>query len=312
MLIESLKVFCDLIDTQSFSRAAVLNSVTQSAVSQQIKSIEKRHGKTLVERGKHRLSLTAEGEIFYRCSREIVQRYAEMQNRIQELDSVVSGPVRLSAIYCVGMLELGPYIRAYLKAYPGVDLHLEYERSGTIYDRVAGGETDVGIVAYPEPQSSIRVIPFVRDRLVVICSSDHPLAERGTISVKDLDGLPFIACVGEMPTRRALEKFLFKHRVQPDIVMELDNVATIINAVEIGLGLSIAPATLMEQGMVKAAVVALELAEGPLSRQLGILVRSGRSLPVAVRKLVESLTEGKKVETGIGGKRSGKAGVSGR
>ena len=65
MLITSLKVFCDLIETQSFSKTAVLNSVTQSAVSQQLKSIEKRQGKQLIERvEKRRLSLTAEGEIF--------------------------------------------------------------------------------------------------------------------------------------------------------------------------------------------------------------------------------------------------------
>ena len=78
MLVESLKVFCDLVETQSFSKTAVLNSVTQSAVSQQLKSIEKRQGKQLLEREKRRLTLTAEGEIFYRYAREIVRRFEEM------------------------------------------------------------------------------------------------------------------------------------------------------------------------------------------------------------------------------------------
>ena len=134
MLIESLKVFCDLVETQSFSKTALLNSVTQSATSQLIKSIEKRQGKQLLVRHKRQLALTAEGEIFHQYAGDIVRRYEEMQHRIKALGGVVSGAVRLSSIYSLGMLELGKYLKIYLKAYPEVDLHLKYDQTQHIYE----------------------------------------------------------------------------------------------------------------------------------------------------------------------------------
>jgi len=75
MHIETLKVFCDLVDTGSFSLAAAQNFVTQSAVSQQIRTLETRYGRKLVERAKRRVRPTPAGEIFYEISKEIVTRY---------------------------------------------------------------------------------------------------------------------------------------------------------------------------------------------------------------------------------------------
>ena len=308
MLIESLKIFCDLVDTQSFSRAAMLNSVTQSAVSQQIKTLERREGKKLLEREKRRLNLTAGGEVFYRYAREIIRRYEEMQHRLNALGDVVSGAVRVSAIYSVGMLELGPYIKTYLKAYPKVYLHLDYNRAWEIYDEVANGNISVGIVDYPRPQRNIEVIPFTQDRLVVICPADHPLGEKGHISIQDLNGCPFIACPEDIPTWHTLNQILRKHRVQPRVVMELDHVSTVKNAVEVGLGVSFVPAPSIVQEEKQGVLKVLRLEEEDLIRPLGILHRRGRSLSIATQKLIDVLTEGrvKAVQTGEMSEESGR------
>ena len=293
MLVESLKVFCDLVDTQNFTKTAALNSVTQSAVSQQIKNIEKRQGKQLLERDKRQLILTAEGQIFYRYAREIIQRYDEMLHRIQALSGVVSGTVRLSAIYSVGMLELGPYLKAYLKAYPKANLHLEYNQAQKIYDDVASSEVDLGIVAYPKPQRTVEVIPFTQDQLVVICHPEHPFAEKQSLAIKELDKYRFIAFTEETPTRQALDQVFRKQRIHPEIVMELDHIATIKNAVEVDLGVSVVPAPSVEQESKRGTLTVLPLEGEPLFRPLGILRRQGRSLSVATQKLIEVLTEDK-------------------
>lgn len=290
MLIESLKVFCDLVETQSFSKTAVLNSVTQSAVSQQLKSIEKRQGRPLLEREKRRLTLTAEGEVFYRYAREIVRRYEEMQHRIQALGGIVSGTVRLSSIYSVGMLELAPYLKAFLKAYPRVDLRLQYSQAQEIYENVASSEIDLGIVAYPRSQRNVDVMSFTEDEVVLICHPSNPLAKQKSVSPKQIEGIPLILFTPETPTRRAIDRFFRKHSVKPNVVMELDHIATLKNAVEVDIGVSIVPAPSVEQEKVRQTLTALPFTGNPFTRPLGILYRRGRSLSVATQKLLEVLT----------------------
>ncbi|MDA0745922.1 MAG: LysR family transcriptional regulator [bacterium] len=293
MLIESLKVFCDLVETQSFSKTAVLNSVTQSAVSQQLKSIEKRQGRQLLEREKRRLTLTAEGEVFYRYARDIVRRYEEMQHRIQALGGVVSGTVRLSAIYSVGMLELAPYLKSYIKAYPKVNLRLEYGQAQKIYDDVASGEIDLGIVAYPRAQRNVDVVPFKEDAMTIICHPSNPLAKKEAVAPKDLNDLPLILFAPETATRKAIDRFFRKHNVRPNVVMELDHIATLMHGVEVDIGVSIVPASALEHSGGRQALKALPFKGEAMMRPLGILYRKGRSFSVATQKLMEILTDGK-------------------
>ena len=295
MLIASLKVFCDLVETQSFSKTAVLNTVTQSAVSQQLKSIEKRQGKQLIEREKRRLTLTAEGDIFYQYAREIVRRYEEMEHRIQALGGVVSGTVRLSSIYSVGMLELARYLKIYLKNYPRVNFRLQYDQAQKIYDNISTSEIDLGIVAYPRVQRNIDVVQFAEDEMVVISHPENTIAQESSIMPNVLNDAPLILFTPETPTRRAIDRFFRKHRVRPNIVMELDHIATIKHAVEVDIGLSVVPMTAVEKELEVGTLKTVTFQEDSFVRPLGILYRRGRSLSVATQKLLDVLTlaEGK-------------------
>ena len=88
MQIESLKVFCDLAETESFTKAAQINDVTQSAVSQQISSLEKRFKSLLIERSKKKFRLTREGQVLYEYSKQIIQTYDSLHNRLQEIQDI--------------------------------------------------------------------------------------------------------------------------------------------------------------------------------------------------------------------------------
>ena len=290
MLTESLKVFCDLIETQSFSKTALLNDVSQSAVSQQLKSIERRQGRQLVQREKRRLSLTAEGEIFYGYAREIVRRFDEMQHRLQALSGEVSGTVRLSAIYSVGMMELAPFLKTYIKTHPRVNLRLSYAQARSIYDNVASGQIDLGVVAFPRSQRNVDAVPFAEDPMVVICSVSNPLGMKTQVSPGELAGQPLILFTPEFPTRTAVDRYFRKHGVTLRSVMELDHIATLIHAVEVDIGISLVPSSALRQGRFKDTLRALPLRGKPLIRTLGVLQRKGRSHSMATRRLYETLT----------------------
>src|SRR3954462_9971670 len=120
MHIETLKVFCDLVDLESFSLAAERNFITQSAVSQQIRALEEKFRRRLLERvrGRREVKLTSAGEVFYRESRNVFAAYSLLQESMRELSSTVSGTVRVATVYSVGLHELPPVVRRFMELYP--------------------------------------------------------------------------------------------------------------------------------------------------------------------------------------------------
>src|SRR5205814_8959049 len=108
MQIESLKVFCDLSETESFTKAAQINHVTQSAVSQQISSLERQFRSRIIERSKKKFRLTREGQVLYEYSKQIIQVYDALHSRLQEIKDIISGTIRVATIYSIGDRSVAP------------------------------------------------------------------------------------------------------------------------------------------------------------------------------------------------------------
>src|ERR1039457_6519638 len=109
MQFESLKVFCDLAETESFTKTAQINNVSQSAVSQTITALERKFNSLLIERRKKNFRLTPEGKVLYHQSKELLQTYAAIHNRMQEIKQVISGDIRIATVYSLGLHDLPPY-----------------------------------------------------------------------------------------------------------------------------------------------------------------------------------------------------------
>src|SRR5512143_474415 len=204
MQIESLKVFCDLTETESFTKAAQINNVTQSAVSQQISSLERQFKSLLIERSKKKFRLTREGQVLYDYSKQIIQTYDSLHSKLQEIKDIISGTIRVATIYSIGLHDLPPYLKKFLKTYPTVNVHVEYRRSNQVYEDVLGNVVDLGLVAYPTRDSKLEIVPLRKEPLVFVCSPHHPLAKAKVIKFKDLSGQKFIAFEPDIPTRKAI------------------------------------------------------------------------------------------------------------
>src|ERR1017187_7100677 len=181
MQIESLKVFCDLTETESFTKAAQINEVTQSAVSQQISALERHFESLLIERSKRKFRLTREGQVVYEFSKQILQTYDSLHHRLQELTNIISGTIRVSTIYSIGLHELPISLKTFLKHFPTVNVHVEYRRANQVYEDVLGNMVDLGLVAYPTRDPKLELVPLRKDVLVLICHPQHPLAKNKTI-----------------------------------------------------------------------------------------------------------------------------------
>ena len=290
MQFESLKVFCDLAETESFTRTAQINGVSQSAVSQAISSLERHFKSLLIERSKKNFRLTSEGEVLYNHGKEMLQTYAAFQNRMQEIKNVVSGEIRLATVYSLGLHDLPPYVKRFMRDYPEVKIHVEYRRSNQVYDGVVGNIVDLGLVAYPVHDPRWEVVPLRKEPLVLACHPQHPLAKLKSVNLKALNGHKFISFEPDMPTRKALDKILKGQGVTVQHVMEFDNIETVKRALELDCGVAIVPEPTVKQEVAAGNLVAVPLT-GSYFRQLGAIHRKTRVLSPAIKQFLTLLKE---------------------
>ena len=290
MHIETLKTFCDLVETGSFSRAARLNFISQSAVSQQLKALESRYDSILIERGQRRaIAPTEAGRMFYAECKELLQRFRLIEERLRDSAAVVAGPVRIATVYSIGLHELPPYVSRFIKAHPQVKVHIEYSRTDKVCDACLNNSIDFGIVAFPLRRANLTVIPWHEEKLVLVCAPGHRLARRRKVGLAQLGGEEFIAFERDIPTRKTVDRILRDHRVAVDTVMEFDNIETIKRSIEVGSGVSILPETTVVNEVASGMLVARDFNEGRFTRTVGIVHRRGRVLSAAAREFVRLL-----------------------
>jgi len=287
--IETLKVFCDVVETGSFSMAASQNFITQSAVSQQLRSLESKYHCKLLERGRSGAKPTPAGDILYRASRDILERYREIETQLQESAKVVSGALRIAIVYSVGLHELPPYLKEYLREFPQVNVHVEYSRPNKIYDDVIAGRIDLGIVAYPAKHPQVTVINFREDRLVLVVPPQHPFSSLRKINIGRLDGEAFVGYERDISTRKATDQLFRDHGINVRYTGEYDNIETIKRAVEIEQGMAIVPLASVQHELAQGTMKVVHLSEETLLRPLGIIHKKGRHLSPAAVKFIDVL-----------------------
>lgn len=288
MHIETLKIFCDVVETASFSKAGSLNSMTQSAVSQQILSLEKKLGRTLLERGRRQCCVTPEGAVLLEASKEILDIYNALDERFNELADVVAGELHIAAVYSIGLHDLPPFLKAFQHRYPTVDVQVAYKRSAQVYAQVLSGEAAVGLVAYPVQRKGIHIEPFMDDEMVVICPPSHPFAALNKIDPVALKKERFIAFEPDLPTRQVVDRHFRERGVNLGHTMEFDNIETVKRTVEIEQGVSIVPLATVKAEVQAGALRAIPL-DPPLRRPIGILLKRNRPRTPALREFLALL-----------------------
>lgn len=277
MQIETFQIFCDLVETASFSRTAEIHGITQSAVSQQIRALEKKFHVALIERGKKHFSVTEEGQAMLGAAKEILTAYHSLGERISELRTSVSGRMRIASVHSIGLHELPPLLKTYRQKYPEMDVTLEFLRSAQVYQAVLDGEADLGLVAFPVKRKGLEVEPFWRDKLVLICHPSHRLGRRDRIRLKDIHGERFVSFSYDQPTRKAIDRLLASDGVKIQIAMEFDNIETVKRVVEIESGISIVPRTTVKEEVRSGTLAAVEIIGADMWRPLGLIVKRNKA-----------------------------------
>ena len=289
MHIETLKIFCDLVEFESFSKTAEKHLLSQSAVSQQLAQMELIHKCQLLDRKKRPLELTAAGQLFYNACKDIIERYEQLRSELSSLQKSSAGRINVAAIYSIGMHTLPNYVKRFMVKYPKVNVHIEYFSAARIYELVLAGDVDIGLVAVPKRDKRLDVYDFEDEPLVLVCSCKHPLVGESEVDIHKVQFERFIGFEKDVPTRVWIDNILQRYNIAVRPVMEFDNIETIKRAVEINSGISILPRTAIVQEIGGGTINAIPFSNENFVRPTGIIVRKNKILGEAGRYFVELL-----------------------
>lgn len=289
MHIETLKIFCDMADFQSFRKTAEKHFVSQSAVSQQLAQLEMSLKCQLVNRKKRPIQLTKAGQLFYSAAQDMLDRYEQLRNDLNSLRSTVGSRINVGSIFSIGMHSLPGYVKKFMVGNPNVNVHIEYFSAAKIYEMVLSGDIDIGLVAVPKKDRRLNVYDFTNEPLVLACNPRHPFAREMKIDIHKLQFEKFIAFEKDVPTRLWIDGILKRYNVAVRCVMEFDNIETIKRAVEIDAGISILPQTSILQEVGAETIKAVPFSNEDFLRPTGIIVRKNKILSQAGRYFLELL-----------------------
>jgi len=291
MNIDTLRIFCDVVQHQSFSRGAAVNDVSQSAATQSVHRLERHFAVQLVDRGKRPFVLTPEGQACYEGFRELLESYDAAESRVRSLRMEISGMVRLATIYSVGLHDMSRSMQDFMRRYPKAKVRLQFLRPNKVYDAVLNAEVDLGIVSYPIASPDLGVIPLRSEQMVLVCHPEHKLASQEAVTAEHLQGEDFVGFDRDLSIRKEIDRYLRQRSVSVRMVMEFDNIETIKQAVEIGAGISILPGPTVRKESTSGTLVAVRLITPELRRPLGIIHRQRKVFTPTVSKFVELLVE---------------------
>jgi DNA-binding transcriptional LysR family regulator len=292
MNVETFQIFCDLADTGSFTRTAKLNGVTQSAISQQIAFLERRlHGPLLNRDGfgsKSNISLTPEGQVFLQNGQAIIRLMGEMHAAIQKMKDTHVTSLELAVCHSIALHQLPSILQRFQTENPAVVVQVRHGNPDQIYGIVREGAADLGLVSFPRREVKLKTETFRKERLVLVCHPQHPLAAGPPVVFKKLKGERFIAWK-EFPwfiflrSVRVDESFLYRP------VQEFEELEAVKQAVESDLGISILPEATVRSEVASQTLAAVPFKGDGYYEPLGFICRKFGGCSPAMGKFIQFL-----------------------
>jgi DNA-binding transcriptional LysR family regulator len=224
MDVRQLRLFCRIVERHSFSLAADELHITQPAASQQVRSLERELGTTLLDRSRRTVVPTDSGQVLYRYAREILALHERAVTEIGDLGDLVAGKVLVGASTGPGEHVLPGMLTRFKELYPGVDVVLHVDDTHEVVERVLSREFELGAVGAPTRRPDLVVEPLARDEVVLVCNPAHEWASRGTVTLDELAREPQVVQQQGAGIRAVVEEHLRGIGLPPErlnVVMEM-------------------------------------------------------------------------------------------
>jgi DNA-binding transcriptional LysR family regulator len=289
-----LAAFCVVVERSSFSQAAERLGVTQPAVSLQIRALEKRLGTQLLDRSGRRVVPTEAGMRLYRGAQKLLaleeQVVAEV---VEESGEELDGTFEIGASTGPGGIVLSQLLCEFQGLYPGLHVVMWVYDTGTIVDRVAARELELGVVGAARRHRGVVFEPFFRDEVILACPPSHRFAGK-TVALDDLRGADLIVMQEGAGVRQLIEDEL--HRVGSrlrdlDVKLELGLQESVSSAVRAGHGVTFISRSSVESDLTAGTIAEARVEGLELKREIYLVRASGRVESRAAKAFVDFARE---------------------
>jgi molybdate transport repressor ModE-like protein len=271
----------------SFGRAADRLGYTQSAVSQQIATLEKIVGETLIERpgGPRAVSLTEAGQLLLRHAEAIVARLEAARADMAALRAGETGALRVGTYQSVGARVLPEVMRRFLADWPGIELGLsEPATDPELYAAVESGALDLAFCSPPLPDGPFEMLELMSDPYVLLVPATGGLANRSSVSLDDL-GDELLIGSNTCASGVALESELAERGFGVEYAFRSDDNGTLQGLVAAGFGVALTPLLAIAPG--DDRVKALRLVPKVPRRRVAVVWHRDRHRSPAARAFIE-------------------------
>ena len=285
MDLANLQTFIAIAEQRSFSLAGERLHVTQPAISKRLASLEEQLGMRLFDRVGRETRLTEAGLALLPRAYRIVNELDDARRALSNLSGSVSGRLSLATSHHIGLRRLPPLLRTFTKRYPEVMLDIRFLDSEVAYADVLHGRCELAIITLsPQCDEPLKAVKVWHDALDFVVAPDHPLAQCQHISLADLCAYPAVFPGSHTFTRKIALQLFDQAGLTPEISMSTNYMETIKMMVSIGLAWSVLP-----HSMLDASVVRLPIKDANLSRDLGYIVHTERTLSNAAQAFMQML-----------------------
>lgn len=278
---QDLRVFLAVVDHKSFSEAAEQIHLSQPAVSKRIANLESQLSTKLFDRISRKVFLTEAGELLLPKAREILNELENTRQEINALSGEISGTLSLAISHHLGLHRLPNLLKRFADRHRAIELDVHFSDSEKAYEGIAQGQFDLAVnTLSPSEKPRITALPLWRDDLFFVCSDNHPLADAKNVDLVELANHRCLVPDLTTFTGQLLRDLFIRKGLTLKPVMSTNFLQTLSKMTGIGLGWSLLPRTLITENMVTLTINA------KLSRELGIIYHSERTLSAAAREFI--------------------------
>ena len=283
--LKTLRLLVAVCDHGNIKQAAAQEHIEPSAISKRIAGLEQQLKVRLFDRLGREVGLTEAGRALLPRAYQILNVLDDTRRALTNLTGEVSGRLTLATSHHIGLHRLPPILRTFTREYPNVALDIQFLDSEVAYEEILHGRAEVAVITLaPEPHHLVRATPVWDDPLDFVVAPEHSLISNGHVSLADIAGHPAVFPGGNTFTHHIVSRLFEAQGLTPNIAMSTNYLETIKMMVSIGLAWSVLPRTMLDDQVASIALPGIQL-----SRQLGYIVHTERTLSNAARAFMSLL-----------------------
>lgn len=292
MLNSSLRYFTAVVRHGSIREAAEDLHIAQSALSRQIHKLEEDFGVQLLQRHARGVSLTSAGEIFLRYARSSLRHVEKVRSELDALKGLRRGTITIYAIESLVPHLLPRAIASFRERHPGVAFEITIDGSDHVVEAVREGRTDIGLAFYPPADPEMVPIFKMREPLVAMMSSRHPLADKRRVSLADCVAYPIASPMKNTGSRILLDLACKAVGVHVSPALETNSIPLRLEFVHVNDGITFLSRLSGWDSLRSGELVAVSLRDRLLnSATIDAITHASRQLPLAAEEFLRILQD---------------------